>query len=86
MVFSFPFGKSKKAVKLIREYVKERVKENQLIKSQFERLDDQLENKIIDKDTYKRLRNVLEIYSIRQREEALEKTFQKNKIMCVNPQ
>ena len=86
MVFGFPLGKSKKAVKLIRKYVKERAKENQLISSQFERLDAQLENKTIDKDTYKRLRNVLEIYSIRQREDALEKTFQKNKITCVNPQ
>jgi hypothetical protein len=61
------------------------VKENQLINSQFERLDAQLENKTLDKDTYKRLRNVLEIYSIKQREETLEKTFQKNKIICVNP-
>ena len=85
MVFSFAFGKSRKAVKLIRKYVKERVKEKQLISSQFERLDAQLEDKTIDKDTYKRLRNVLEIYSIKQQEEALEKTFRKNKIMCVNP-
>jgi len=85
LVFGFPLGKSKKAVKLIRKYVKERVKENQLVNNQFERLDAQLENKTIDKDTYKRLRNVLEIYSIKQREEALEKTFRKNKIMCVNP-
>ena len=85
MVFGFTFGKSKKAVKLIQKYVKERVKKNQLIISQRERLDAQLQNKTIDKDTYKRLRNVLEIYSIKQREEALEKTFQKNRIIHCNP-
>jgi hypothetical protein len=85
MVFGFTFGKSKKAVKLIQKYVKERVKKNQLINSQRERLDAQLQNKTIDKDTYKRLRNVLEIYSIKQREEALEKTFQKNRIIHCNP-
>jgi len=85
MVFGSTFGKSKKAVKLIQKYVKERVKKNQLINSQRERLDAQLQNKTIDKDTYKRLRNVLEIYSIKQREEALEKTFQKNRIIHCNP-
>lgn len=85
MVFGFPFGKSKKTAKLIQKYVKERVKENQLINSQLERLNAQLQNKKIDKDTYKRLRNVLEIYSIKQREEALEKTFRKNRIICCNP-
>ena len=85
MVFGSTFGKSKKAGKLIQKYVKERVKENQLINSQRERLNSQLQNKTIDKDTYKRLRNVLEIYSIKQREEALEKTFRKNRIICCNP-
>ena len=85
MVFGFAFGKSKKAVKLIQKYVKERVKENQLINSQRERLAAQLQNKTIDKDTYKRLKNVLEINSIKQREEALEKTFRKNRIIPCNP-
>ncbi len=84
MVFGFA-GKSKKAVKLIQKYVKERMKENQIINGQLERLDAQLENKTIDKDTYKRLRSVLEINSIMQREEALEKTFRKNRIIYCNP-
>jgi hypothetical protein len=65
--------------------VKKRVEENQLINSQLERLNSQLQNKTIDKDTYKRLRNVLELYSIRQREEALEKTFQKNRVILCSP-
>ena len=65
------------AVKLIRKYVKERVKENQILNDQLERLDAQLEDKTIDKYTYERLRDVLEINSIKQREEALEKAFLK---------
>jgi len=85
MIFGSTFGKSKKAVKLIQKYVKERVKENQLTNSQRERLAAQLQNKTIDKDTYKRLKNVLEINSIKQREEALEKTFRKNRIIPCNP-
>ena len=79
MAFGFAVGKSSNAVKLIRKYVKERVKENQTLNDQFERLDAQLENKSIDKYTYERLRDVLEINSIKQREEALEKAFIKNK-------
>jgi regulator of replication initiation timing len=77
MGFGFSVWKSSNTVKLIREYVKERVKENQIINGQLERLDSQLENKSIDEDTYKRLRAVLEINSIKQREEALEKAFLK---------
>jgi len=77
MAFGFAMGKSSNTVKLIRKYVKERVKENQILNDQFERLDAQLEDKTIDKYTYERLRDVLEINSIKQREEALEKAFLK---------
>jgi regulator of replication initiation timing len=79
MGFGFSVWKSNNTVKLIRKYVKERVKENQTLNGQLERLDTQLENKTIDEDTYKRLRAVIEINSIKQREEALEKAFLKNK-------
>jgi ribosomal protein L31E len=79
MAFGITVGKSSKAVKLIRKYVKERVKENQILSDQLVRLAAQLENKTIDKYTYERLRDVLEINSIKQREEALEKAFLKNK-------
>jgi len=79
MAFGFAVGKSSNAVKLIRKYVKERVKENQILNDQLERLDAQLEDKTIDEYTYERLRDVLEINSIKQREDALEKTFLKNK-------
>jgi regulator of replication initiation timing len=77
MAFGFSVGKSSNSVKLIRKYVKERVKENQNLNDQLERLDAQLESKSIDKYTYERLRDVLEINSIKQREEALEKAFLK---------
>jgi regulator of replication initiation timing len=79
MGFGFAVGKSSNTVKLIRKYVKERVKENQILNDQLERLDTQLENETIDKYTYERLRDVLEINSIKQREEALEEAFLKNK-------
>jgi regulator of replication initiation timing len=79
MAFGFALGKSSSTVKLIRKYVKERVKENQTLNDQLERLDAQLEDKTIDKYTYERLRDVLEINSIKQREEALEKAFLKSK-------
>jgi regulator of replication initiation timing len=79
MAFGFTIGKSSSTIKLIRKYVKERVKENQTLSDQLERLDAQLEDKTIDEYTYERLRDVLEINSIKQREEALEKTFLKNK-------
>ena len=79
MGFGFSVWKSNNTVKLIRKYVKERVKENQTLNDQLERLDAQLEDKTIDKYTYERLRDVLEINSIKQREEALEKAFLKNK-------
>ncbi len=75
MAFGFSVGRSSNAVKLIRKYVKERVKENQILNDQLERLDAQLENKTIDKYTYERLRDVLEINSVKHRDEALEKAF-----------
>jgi len=79
MAFGFAMWKSNNSVKLIRKYVKERVKENQILNDQLERLDAQLEDETIDEYTYERLRDVLEINSIKQRDEALEKAFIKNK-------
>ena len=42
---------------------------------QVERLDAQLQNETIDQHTYERLRDVLEMNFIKQRDEALEKAF-----------
>ena len=72
-------GKSKKTVKLIRKYVKERMNEKRVLNDQLARLDAQLQNKTIDQHIYERFRDTLEINFIKQREEALEKTFLKHK-------
>ena len=77
MGFGLSFGRNTNQVKLIRKYVKERAKEKRILNSQFKKLEDELKNKAIDQNTYERLRDVLEINSIKQRDEALEKTFQK---------
>ena len=61
------------SVKLIKRYVKQRVKEQRVINNQLEKLNEQLQNETIDKYTYERLRDVLEITYLKQRDEALEK-------------
>ena len=79
MGFGFSFRRTTNQVKLIRKYVKERTKEKQILNNQLQRLDDQMRNKTIDSNTYERLRDVLEINFIKQREEALENAFPKHK-------
>jgi benzoyl-CoA reductase/2-hydroxyglutaryl-CoA dehydratase subunit BcrC/BadD/HgdB len=59
--------------------VKERIKEKQILNEQLEKLDTQIQNQTIDQITHERLRDVLEINYLKQREEALEKVFLKNK-------
>ena len=78
MNLSLSLGKSTDKVKVIRNYVKVRAKEKQILDNQLERLDVQLRKHEIDKHTYERLKDVLEINFIKQREEALEKAFNKN--------
>ncbi len=72
MGFNFIFGKKKKIGKSINAYVGDRVKEKRAFEQQLERLEVQLRNKTVDKETYKRLRDVLEINFVQRREEALE--------------
>jgi hypothetical protein len=79
MDLGFGFNKTNKQVKFIQNYIKERVKENKLLNEQLKRLDTQLHDKSIDKYTYDRLRDVIEINFIKQREEALEKAFKKKR-------
>ena len=69
-----PAGNS---VKLIKRYVKQRVKEMRVLNDQLERLNQQLQNETIDEYTYERFRDVLEITYLKQRDEALEKTILK---------
>ncbi len=71
MGFLFVSGK-KKMAKFVRAYVKDRVKEKRAFEEQLERLDVQLRKKIIDQLTYERIRDVLEIGFVKQREEARE--------------
>jgi hypothetical protein len=79
MGLRFVLERKANTANVIRNYVKERVKEKQVIDEKFERLDIQLQNKNIDQYTYERLKDVLEINLIKQREEALEKAFLKHK-------
>ena len=65
------------SIKLIKRYVKQRVKEQRVINNQLERLNEQLQNETIDEYTYERLRDVLEITYLKQRDEALEKAILK---------
>ena len=59
--------------------MKERIKEKQILNEQLEKLDTQIQNQTIDQITHERLRDELEINYLKQREEALEKAFLKNK-------
>jgi len=79
MGFSFSLGRSTNTIKFIRKYVKERAKEKRILNDQLERLDAQLQNETIDQNTYERLIEILEINCIKQRDEALEKAFLKQK-------
>ena len=79
MGFGFPLKRTNNQVKFIRKYVNQRAKEKRALNDQLKRIDSQLQNDTIDKYTYERLRDVLEINFFKQREEALEKAFLKNK-------
>jgi ribosomal protein L31E len=79
MGFGFTLKRTNNSVKFIRTYVYQRAKEKQIFTDQLKRIESQLQNDTIDKYTYERLRDVLEINFFKQREEALEKTFLKNK-------
>ncbi len=80
MGFGFGNGKQTRAVKFIRAYIKERMKEKKAVEKQMKRLDDQRKNKEIDKSTYERLRTILQINFLKQREETLEKARISGKI------
>ena len=55
--------------------MKVRAKEKRILDNQLKRLDVQLQKEEIDQHTYERLKDVLEINFIKQREDALEKAF-----------
>jgi hypothetical protein len=71
------FKSAKKAnnVKAINMYIKERIKEKRALNEQITKLIEQFQSEEIDEYTYERLRDVLEINDLQQRDEALEKTI-----------
>ena len=71
MGFHFAFWKKQKMGKLIDDYVNDRAKEKRVFQEQLKRLDAQLQDKTIDQQTHDRLRDILEVKFIQQREEAL---------------
>jgi ribosomal protein L16 Arg81 hydroxylase len=75
MNFSFGFGRTPNTTKVIQSYLKVRLEEKRTLSKQLQRLDAQLKEKTIDKQTYKRLKDVLEINFLKQREESLAKAF-----------
>ena len=79
MGFGFTLKRTNNSVKFIRKYVNQRAIEKQTFDDQLKRIDSQLQNDTIDKYTYERLIEVLEINFFKQREKALEKAFLKNK-------
>jgi hypothetical protein len=52
--------KRKKTAKLLNEFIKERATHRGSINTEIEHLDEMLKNRYIDKDTYKRLKIVLQ--------------------------
>ncbi len=60
----------KKLAKLARAYMRDRLKQRETVGKQLEILDTQLRNKAIDKNTYSRLKKVLEINFAKQSEKA----------------
>jgi hypothetical protein len=70
MGFSLPFGKKAKMQKLVGNYMGLRVKEKAAFNKQVEWLKVQLGDKQIDKQTYERLKEILEMqYYQRQAKE-----------------
>ena len=60
----------KKLTKLLRVYMRDRMKQRKIFAKQLEILDTQLRDKTIDKNTYTRLKKVLEINFAKRTEEA----------------
>lgn len=78
MGFKLGFWKKKKMEKSIRAYMISRVRETRSFQEQLKRLEFQLQNKTLDRFTYERMRDVLEINFVQQQEESrahLQNTF-----------
>lgn len=82
MKFKFSFGK-KKRVKSIRAYVRGRLNEKRAFEEQLERLEVQLQNKILDQFTYERMRDILEVRFVQQQEES--RAYMQNTFLKTSP-
>ncbi len=69
MGFTLSFGKKRKFRKLISDYVNSRAKEKRVFQKQIERLDAQLRNKIVEQETYERLKILLEAKHLQLQQE-----------------
>ena len=66
-------GKKRRFRKLICNYISFRIKGKRIFNEQVKRLDTMLQDKVIKKDTYERLRIVLEVNDLQQQQEKWEK-------------
>lgn len=77
MGFGLTFGKERKMLKLVGNYIKDRVREGKAFNDQIRRLDAQLTDKLIDEETYQRLKAILETQYYQKQEEEWEKVVNK---------
>lgn len=71
MASHFGFGKKKKIGKFMGNYIEARRNERRAFEKELEKLDVLLRDGIIDQETYQRMKDMLEVAFVRQREEAL---------------
>jgi len=62
----------RKTKKLIQAYIKEKVKQQEAMNKELAKIDKLLENKLIDKETCERLKNVLLVIAEKKREETMD--------------
>ena len=63
--------KESKLAKNIKKYIKQRARDKKILSEQIEKLENQLEDNTIDELTHERLRDLLEVNFMKQREETL---------------
>jgi uncharacterized membrane protein YheB (UPF0754 family) len=83
MGFKLAFGKKKKMERSIRAYVTRRLKEKRSFQEQLKRLEFQLQNNMLDKFSYERMREVLEINFVQQQEES--RAHMQNAVLNASP-
>ena len=77
MFLGFGFRKRDNSVKIIRNYIEQRIKEKKILNDQIRILETQLQEGSIDEDIYERSRDIIEIQFLIQRDERIQKVFTK---------